>query len=228
MESTGPSEITARLRPLSEALHGDATLDEMAFGVSSALSVDFDLIGALAALDELAGDCPTPTRDGVMQYLFESGMFQADRRDYHSWRNSCLDEVVARRIGMPITLSILAIEVARRVGVRLVGVGLPGHFVVGDAADPEWFADPFHARSGLGPDDCRELLSRLGLNRWSPQFLQPTPDRLIIARILNNLKAVSEGRSDAIRLAIVMQARQLFPEFASEREDAQRTLAALN
>lgn len=228
MESTGPSEISARLRPLSEALVGDATLDEMAFGVSAALRDDFDLIGALAALDELAGDCPTPTRDGVMQYLFESGMFQADRRDYHSWRNSCLEQVVARRIGMPISLSIVAIEVARRVGVRLVGVGLPGHFVVGDPADAEWFADPFHARSGIGPDDCRDLLGRMGLNHWSPQFLQPTPDRLVIARILNNLKAVSERRHDAIRYAIVMQARQLFPEFAAEREDAHRAAAVLN
>jgi regulator of sirC expression with transglutaminase-like and TPR domain len=228
VDSGRPSEVALRLRPLADALAADAGLDELALGVSAALRPGLDLIGTLALLDELSAGCPTPTRDGVIAHLFGSGMFGPDRHDYHSWRNSCLDEVLARRVGMPITLSIVAIEVARRVGVRLVGVGLPGHFVVGDAADRAWFADPYHGRGGLTPADCRSLVGRMGASRWSDRFLDPTPDRLIVARVLNNLRSVCERRGDRVRLAIVMQARQLFGEFAEEQAAATRALAALN
>lgn len=228
MDSTGRSEVALRIQPFAEALAAEATLDELAFGVSTMLRPDLDLIGALASLDELAGACPTPTRDGVIQYLFGSQMFGPDRRDYHSWKNSCLAEVIARRRGMPISLSILAIEVARRVGVRLAGVGLPGHFVVCDRDDPVWFADPFHATAGLTVDDCRELVGRMGVTRWSPSFVRPVADRLIIARVLNNLQSVCAARHDGVRLALVMQARRLFPEFAGEHAAARRALAVLN
>jgi regulator of sirC expression with transglutaminase-like and TPR domain len=129
---------------------------------------------------------------------------------------------------MPITLSIVAIEVARRVGVRLVGVGMPGHFLVGDPSDREWFADPFHGRTGLGPGDCRALLSELGMTRWSDRFLEPTSDRLIIARILNNLKVSCERLDDSVRLALVMHARQAMREFAAEQDEAIHALAVFN
>ena len=125
-------------------------------------------------------------------------------------------------------LAVVAIEVARRLGVRLSGVGMPGHFVVGDPDDPTWFADPFHGRTGLLPSDCREMLEGMGITRWSDRFLEPTPNRLIIARMLNNLKASCELRQDGVRLALVMQARQALPEFAAEGDDALQALAILN
>lgn len=228
MDSTGQSEVVRRLRPLADALDADADLDELAFALSSVLQPALDVIGALAMLDELAGDCPTPTRDGVIDHLFGSGMFRGDERTYHSWENSCLDRVLVRRRGMPITLSIVAIEVARRVGVRLAGIGLPAHFVVGDRDDPDWFADPFRGRSGMDADDCRALVAELGVANWSPAFLQPVPDRLVIARVLNNLRVACAKRNDRIRLALVMQARQLFPEFVGEHAEAQSSLAVFN
>jgi regulator of sirC expression with transglutaminase-like and TPR domain len=206
-----------------------ATLDEMALALSNALQPDLDLIGALAALDQLAADCPSPTRDGVIQHLFGSQRFVGDRRDYHRWQNSCLDIVVASRRGMPITLAAVAIEVARRLGVGLAGVGLPGHFVVGDPNDAEWFADPFHGRSGLDRDDCRKIALEAGVSRWSERFLEPTPPRLIVARMLNNLRLSCERSGDRIRLAVVMQARQAMPEFAdAEHAEATLALAVLN
>ncbi len=97
----------------------------------------------LAALDMLAGECPTPTAVGVARYLFDDGHFVGNRTAYYDWRNSCLDRVIATRTGIPISLSVLMIEVARRVGVKLVGVGMPTHFLVGVAGDPEVFFDPF-------------------------------------------------------------------------------------
>ncbi len=234
VESTGRSEVQRRLQPFAEAVADPGRdLDEMAFALSAVLQPELDLIECLAALDELAAICPTPTRDGVISYLFGSeapgfGMFVGDRSDYHHWRNSCLDQVIATRRGMPITLAVVAIEVARRVGVRLVGVGLPGHFLVGDPDDRDWFADPFHGRAGLGVADCRELLLQAGVSRWSDRFLEPTPNRLVIARMLNNLKLSCERRGDGVRLALVMQARQAMPEFAAEAEAARVALASLN
>lgn len=228
MDPAEDSEIVRRLRPLADALDADAGLDELAFAVSAVLQPSLDLIGSLALLDELAGDCPTPTRDGVIDHLFGSGMFGPDERDYHSWENSCLDRVLVRRVGMPITLSIVAIEVARRVGVRLAGVGLPAHFVVGDRDDGNWFADPFRGRSGLSADDCRTLAHELGVTNWSSTFLHPVPDRLVIARVLNNLRVTCTKRHDHVRLALVMQARQLFPEFAQEQASATESLAVFN
>ncbi len=129
---------------------------------------------------------------------------------------------------MPITLAAVAVEVARRLGVRLAGIGLPGHFLVGDPDDPHWFSDPFHERTDLSRDQCRNLLVQLGVTRWSDRYLEPSPPRLIVARMLNNLKVSCDRRDDGIRLAIVMAARQALPEFASEHDDAVTALALLN
>jgi regulator of sirC expression with transglutaminase-like and TPR domain len=217
------------VRPFAEAI-ADPTrdLDELALAIAAVLQPRLDLIGTLATLDELAADCPTPTREGVMSFLFGSGLFEGDRSDYRHWRNSCLDQVLATRRGIPITLAVLAVEVARRVGVRLVGVGLPGHFLVGDPDDATWFADPFHGRSALSADDCREMLVAMGAQRWSERYLEPTSNRLIVARMLNNLKATCELRSDDVRLALVMQARHEMPEFSGETDVARHTLAIFN
>lgn len=229
MGSAERSELHQRIQPFAHAMADDAAeLDEMSLALSKVFQPDLDLIGQLVALDQLAADCPTPTRDGVMHHLFGSGRFVGDRSDYHHWRNSCLDQVLASGSGMPITLSIVAIEVARRVGVQLVGIGMPGHFMVGDPTDAGWYADPFHARTALDREDCRELLSRLGVSRWTDRFLDPTPPRLIVARMLNNLKVSCGRRDDAVRLAVVMQARQALPEFADEHVEARWSLAALN
>ena len=103
----------------------------MALMLSKALQPELDVLGVMTELDVLAADCPTPTRDGVMRFVRDDAGFTGDQTDYHHWQNSCLDHVIDRRRGMPITLAVVAIEVARRVGVRLAGICLPGHFLVG-------------------------------------------------------------------------------------------------
>ena len=229
MESTGRSEIQNRVQPFAEAICDPSrNLDELAISIATVLQPRLDVIGTLADLDELAADCATPTRDGVISHLFGSGLFTGDRTEYRHWRNSCLDQVLVTRRGIPITLAVVAIEVARRVGVRLVGVGLPGHFLVGDPDDATWFADPFHGRSALTPSDCRQMLVAMGAPRWSDRYLQPTPNRSIVARMLNNLKATCDYHSDHLRLALVMQTRQEMPEFAAEADAARHTLAIFN
>lgn len=223
------SEVVERVQPFVRAVSVDQpTLDELVVAISTVLQPGLDAIGVLAELDELAATCPTPTRDGVMQHLFGSGRFVGDREGYHGWRNSCIDHVLRRGRGMPITLAVVGVEVARRVGVRLGGVGMPGHFLVGDPADPEWFADPFHGRTGLTRRDCRELMTAMGMTRWSERFLDTIPPRLVAARILNNLKLGCERSRDEVRLAIVMQARQVLPELGDDPDDARLALAVFN
>lgn len=223
------SEVVERVEPfLLAATTDQPTLDELAVAISQVLQPDLDPIGVLAELDVLAADCPTPTRDGVMQHLFGSGRLVGDRAGYHHWRNSCIDHVLRTGRGMPITLAVVAVEVARRVGVRLAGVGMPAHFLVGDPADPQWFADPFHGRTGLTPSDCRELMVSMGMAHWSERFLDTIPPRLVAARILNNLKFSCERHRDEIRLALVMQARQSLPELGDDPAEAQLALAVLN
>lgn len=223
------SEVVERVQPFVAALATDQpTLDDLAVAISQIFQPGLDTIGVLAELDVLAADCPTPTRDGVMQHLFGSGRFVGDREDYHRWQNSCIDHVLRLRRGMPITLAVVAVEVARRVGVPLAGVGMPGHFLVGDPADPHWFADPFHGRTGLGREDCRALMVSMGLARWSEQYLHTIPPRLIAARILNNLKFSCERHRDEVGLALVMQARQAMPELGDDARDVRLALAILN
>lgn len=224
----------ARVARLVATVDGDPTLDEAALAIATLLRPNIDEIGVLADLDQLAADCPTPTRDGVIHFLFQppgpgrAARFSGDRQTYHAWQNSSLDLVLRRRSGMPITLSMIAIEVARRVGVRLVGVGLPGHFIVGDPSDAGWFADPFHGLSGLGPDDCRRIVEAQGINRWSDRFLAPVAARSIVQRMLNNLTVSLERAGDGPMLAMVMAARARLPDFADERDALATSVAPLN
>lgn len=230
MDGASASELGRRVQPFRCAVEAGADLDELTLTISAALRPQLDIVSAQADLDELAAACPTPTRDAVITWLFGDGEGQlaGDRDDYHGWRNSCLDEVLRRRRGMPITLSIVAIEVGRRLGLPIVGIGMPGHFLVGDANDPTWFADPFHGRTAMSPDDCRAIYESMGGGRWSPAMLGATPNRLVVARVLNNLRASCQREGDLVRFAIVMQLRQQLPEFAAEAGAAQQSIAILN
>lgn len=205
-------------------------LDESALQLSAVLQPSLDVIGWLATLDELAASCPTPTRSGVIAHVCGELGFSGDRTTYGEWRNSCLDQVIAKRRGIPITLSLVVIEVGRRVGVPLVGVGMPAHFLVGDPNDPEWFADPFDGGVELDRSKCRDLLENLtrGQVPWSERHLTPTPNRAVIARMLNNLRAAFAQRPDPVRYALVMRMRLTVPEFAGEAAHAARAQAAFN
>jgi len=228
MEPGGDFELGRSVRPLAEAMATpDTPLDVMALAVSSVLHPGLDSNAALGALDRLADDCAGLDRDAIMVHLFAGGLFRGDRRSYHDWRNSCLDQVLTRRIGMPITLAVVAIAVGRRLGVPLAGIGMPGHFLVGDPSDPDWFADPFNATAALRRIDCRRLFEA-SASGWAESFLAPTPDRQVIARVLNNLRVSCDLTGDRVRLALVMCARQTMPEFAAEAHAAEAATAVFN
>ncbi|HEY6058720.1 MAG TPA: tetratricopeptide repeat protein, partial [Candidatus Limnocylindrales bacterium] len=126
------------------------------------------------------------------------------RAGSHDPRASRIDEVLARRIGLPIMLSIVELEVAWRIGLPLHGVGLPGHFIVGGPGGI--LIDPAGGGRTLGPDDCETLLrDALGADvRLHPGLLRPVRRREIVARVLRNLRVAHLAARDwAAALGIV-------------------------
>lgn len=129
----------------------------------------------------------------VSRYLFEDQGFQGNANDYYNPDNSYFNRVLDTHTGIPITLSLLFLEVARRVGLRCNGVGMPGHFLVG-LEGGEVFLDPFHGGAVLTPEDCRRLAEGMFGPRmaWRDSFLDPCTKYEFLFRLLNNLKVVYE------------------------------------
>lgn len=127
------------------------------------------------------------------EYLFEVLQFRGNEDEFYDPRNSCLNSVLMRRLGIPITLSVVYIEVSRRLNRNVYGVGLPGHFIVAyEGADAGYWIDPFHSGQILSFEDCNRLAQQTaGVNlRANPAVLAPVNNRQILVRMLSNLKAI--------------------------------------
>ena len=179
------------------ALVGDATveppLDEAALLIAAHVHSGLDLGFWTGRLDDLASTCKEATFDGVRHHLFVVEGFRGNARAYNDPANSLLDVVLERRLGIPITLAVVMIEVARRVGVDAVGIGMPGHFLVGDPARPGRFCDGFSGGALLGEAECSQLFVRtVGPDHvFEPALLAPATSRAILARMLANLERSS-------------------------------------
>jgi regulator of sirC expression with transglutaminase-like and TPR domain len=123
-------------------------------------------------------------------YLFEELGFSGNREHYDDPRNSFLNEVLDRRLGIPISLAVVYLEIGRRAGLRLEGVNFPGHFLVRVRAEEDAIVDPFHAGAQLSEVDCRQLLRQhLGEEAAFDRGLLATATRQhIVVRMLVNLK----------------------------------------
>jgi regulator of sirC expression with transglutaminase-like and TPR domain len=176
---------------------------------------DLDVAAYLDRLDylaEIAGrtiasaDLPALM---LAQFLFDKLGFTGDSENYTDPRNSFLNEVLERRLGIPISLSVLFLEVAQRTGVRAEGVGLPGHFIVRVVLDSGQviYLDPFHRGAILSEDDCRERVRSLTDGRLpiSEAFLNPVNARYILTRMLNNLKNFYTAAGDFYRASKVVE-----------------------
>jgi regulator of sirC expression with transglutaminase-like and TPR domain len=208
----------------------DPPLDEGALLIA-AVATGSDVDAGLARLDELAGDASTARHDGarLAHHLFVDRGFAGNTLDYADPRNSFLPDVIDRRLGIPISLSVLMIEVARRIGIALHGVGMPGHFLVGVDAAPEIFFDPFYAGGSLTVDGARALFAQVqGSDAgFRPEFLAPTPTRQILLRMLANLQQTYVARR-AADARWVVQLRLAFPELpVAERGQAADVLASV-
>ena len=159
-----------------------------------------DAMGASAreAIDrhvDATGDgSPLARTLALNRYLFDAERFNGNRARYEDPRNSCLNEVLDRRTGIPITLSLVYMEVWRRAGLRIDGVNFPGHFLArvatGVPRDGGLIVDAFHAGARLSEPDCRQLLQKhVGAEvAFSPSLLAPATRTEILVRMLLNLK----------------------------------------
>lgn len=202
-----------------------------------------DVQGVLASVDELAerlrrrtpADAPPLARmRGLTQYFFNELRFSGNVNDYYDRRNSLLPAVLESRRGIPISLAVIFIEIARQLGLDAMGVSFPAHFLVkiplprGDVV-----IDPFTGQS-LSREDLEERLlpyrqKALPQSDWPlGLFLQAAPPRDILARMLRNLKEIDRSRCDWVRLERTL-ARMvvLLPQAWDEHRDHALVLAEL-
>ncbi len=168
-------------------------LDEAAFCIAACARPEtrpLDVDAWCARIDTLAAKSPEPTFESVRTLLFDAEGFRGNADDYGDPRNSFLDAVLERKCGIPITLSVLLIEVARRHGIEVLGIGMPGHFLVREAAVDDCWYDPFHGGARLELADCARLFAALhgSVRPLQASDLASTPPRAILSRMLANLE----------------------------------------
>lgn len=149
----------------------------------------------------LEGVCDPGTRvSRLAAFLHQEIGLRGNADDYYDPRNSLLNEVLARGLGIPITLALVYMEVGRRVDVPLQGVGFPGHFLLRHARDGRLLFDPFDGRP-LSEGDCRSMLERLsgGALPFDTRLLKAASPRQILVRMLNNLWRIYLHRGDFLR-----------------------------
>jgi regulator of sirC expression with transglutaminase-like and TPR domain len=196
--------LAARLDELADAPGG-----ELAPGALLIATIEYPRLDSgryLARLDELGADAldrvarsagadgPVHARvDAINGLLYGERGFRGNRDHYSDVRNSCLNQVLDLKTGIPITLAVVYMEVARRAGLRTDGINFPGHFLVrayhdADAADG-LVVDPYHDGTILTEQDCRELLTRHGDEvSYTPDLLAAATTRQVLVRMLVNLK----------------------------------------
>lgn len=201
---------------LHDYLQQDPACRNLAEGALLAVSPlleDPDPAPVLERLDgwalELAGRMPLPWSfhaaiDALNDFLFTEVGLEGDRETYDDPDNALLPKVLARKRGLPIALSILWIDLARRLGFDAVGVALPGHFITGIRTDlGVLHFDPFHGGRAVGEEDAVRLVRRTTQGRipFDPSMLAPVGHRVILARLVRNLHArflKAEGWEEAL------------------------------
>ena len=215
----------------------DISLSRAALALSRIEHPDLDTAVYLGRLDDLAGEIgrtrgdasPVERLHGLREYLFEELGFKGNRSDYYDPRNSLLSDVLDRRVGIPISLSLVLIEVGRRLGLPMQGIGLPGHFITGVRLDAApILLDPFHGGAILTPEACRDLVAKaLGKRvRLTEASFAPVDNRQFLTRMLANLKGIywrTEQWAKAARVSDHLIA--LDPAAGTERRDRGIALA---
>jgi len=216
-----------------------AALDENLFPLDrAALAIpmedypDLDIDHYSRELDRLAATTdvvlgsnrePLNVLESLNDVIFVREGLHGNTEDYYDPRNSYLNEVLDRKLGIPISLSVIYMEVARRINFPLVGVGLPSHFIVKyEDASRRVLIDPFNQGRFLTDQQCQELLDRVygGSLEVQPAFLQPMGKKEIITRMLFNLKGIYYQKEDYHRaLSVVERILMLNPGTPSEVRD---------
>lgn len=223
------SDVTARFAEVVSTDEDEIALDEAALLIAAHAYPGLDIAAQLGHLDEIAAAC-TPSLEGVRHHLFEVLGFSGNTRRYGDPRNSFLNDVLRRRLGIPISLAVVTMEVGRRVGVAFEGIGMPGHFLVRHAGQPGVLLDPFRAGRPLDPADCEAMFRNIyGESApFDPSMLVPVGKRAILARMLANLRQAYLSSGDAASTGWVLRLRTSIPATGpAEMADVAAAHAAL-
>jgi regulator of sirC expression with transglutaminase-like and TPR domain len=147
--------------------------------------------------------------------LFEELEFRGNRENYYDPRNSFLNEVIDRRTGIPITLTVIYIEVARRIGLFIEGVGLPSHFIARHStASGDVFIDAFNSGRLMGEMGCAEMLAEMsgGKIALQPEYLAAVTKKQILSRMLSNLLGIYSSSDNNRALAIIERMMIINPD----------------
>jgi regulator of sirC expression with transglutaminase-like and TPR domain len=206
-------EAAARWRELLSGPADRIPLDEAALLVSAHARPGLDVAAQLGRLDRLASAVDGDGAAAVGEVLFGRLGLRGDTATYDDPRNSYLDRVLDRGRGIPISLSILLIEVGRRRGVQLEGVAFPGHFLVRDRTRPDTLIDAFGAGRHLDRAACVRLWHTVvGPDApFDPAALAPAPVVDILGRVLANLERSFRNRGDPLGLGWVAGLRAALP-----------------
>jgi regulator of sirC expression with transglutaminase-like and TPR domain len=224
-----------RWKEIVAAPEEEIDLPEAALIIAAHEYPGLDVLAYRARLDELADVLkrrlrrdigPTDTLIALNRYLFDEIGFRGNVDDYYDPRNSYLNEVLDRRLGIPITLSLIHVEVGRRIGLALHGVSFPGHFLVKCIMrNGAVVLDPYERGASLGLEDLQERLKvmRGGATPAADmvgQMLAAAGKKAILARLLRNLKGIYRERKDLPRaLACADRVISLEPGVAEEYRD---------
>ncbi|HEX6939276.1 MAG TPA: transglutaminase-like domain-containing protein [Longimicrobiales bacterium] len=233
-------ERTARDRFAALVLRPEAEVDLAAAALQIAAEEYPQLVAGpyLHRLDVLAervrdrlGDetAPLIVLQELNRVLFEEEGFRGNAEAYYDPRNSFLNDVLDRRAGIPISLSLVYLEVGWRLGLPLAGVGLPGHFLVRYEGEVvRLLLDPFDGGRLRFEDQAQELLDRVyrGQVRLQPEFLEATGKKGVLVRLLKNLKAIYlNAREDKKALAAIERILLIRPTAVGELRDRGMLLA---
>ena len=171
----------------------DRVAAAIAVGVDRHAPPEFEPLQEIDALAALAGaSVPGPTE--AMAHVFGSLGFAPNVSNYYALSNSLLHRVLETRRGNPISLAVVAIEISKRLGVKLVPVGMPGHFLIGYSSDPSsapdrWF-DPFGGGKELSAENARQIFDAVtpASVEFRPMMLGQTPTPFVASRIIANIK----------------------------------------
>jgi regulator of sirC expression with transglutaminase-like and TPR domain len=192
-----------------------------------------DVVEQISRIDELArpigerglpGLAARAQARAISDHLYVALGFRGNEADYYDPKNSFLNDVLDRKTGIPISLAVLYIEVARRAGVYARGISFPGHFLVRveDArGGPAAIVDPFFRGSVLGPNELSEVKRRASEQSGAQSTsLEPAPTRQVLLRMLANLRSIYAGRGDFRALLLVLDRMlDLAPNAAAELRD---------
>ena len=195
-------------------------------------------------LEEDGDEGPLHSMNVISRWLADDLGYSGNHDNYYDARNSYLNDILDRRTGIPISLALIYIEVGRRAGVPLVGIGMPGHFLVGHSGVEDFYLDPFHRGTLISREEAKDLFARMMMDApvqapgrqgpgrggpgrgrrgevaWDDAYLTPVTNRDFVTRMLRNLKAIHLRFQDYDRAVKVMDMLvAVHPTAPEERRD---------